>query len=104
MVDQCCGMANEGCCMAGQQCYTYYENVCENVNEARCQPNIKQICVDVVLPDCRIVKERRQQVRISVLLVSLSSNEFFLPSPCPARFANPPARPSALSGRGRSVT
>ena len=62
MVDQCCGMANEGCCMAGQQCYTYYENVCENVNEARCQPNIKQICVDVVLPDCRIVKERRQQV------------------------------------------
>ena len=67
MVDQCCGMANEGCCMAGQQCYTYYENVCENVNEARCQPNIKQICVDVVLPDCRIVKERRQQVGISPL-------------------------------------
>ena len=65
MVDQCCGMANDGCCMAGQQCYTYYENVCENVNEARCQPNIKQICVDVVLPDCRIVKERRQQVCIS---------------------------------------
>ena len=72
MVDQCCGMANEGCCMAGQQCYTYYENVCENVNEARCQPNIKQICVDVVLPDCRIVKERRQQVGLSSRLKSLS--------------------------------
>ena len=72
MVDQCCGMANEGCCMAGQQCYTYYENVCENVNEARCQPNIKQICVDVVLPDCRIVKERRQQVGLSSPLKSLS--------------------------------
>ena len=74
MVDQCCGMANEGCCMAGQQCYTYYENVCENVNEARCQPNIKQICVDVVLPDCRIVKERRQQVRSSPLKSRPSSN------------------------------
>ena len=22
--------------MGGQQCYTYYENVCENTNEAQC--------------------------------------------------------------------
>ena len=48
--------------MGGQQCYTYYENVCQNVNAQRCQPKFKQICVNEVLPDCRILKERRQQV------------------------------------------
>ena len=57
-VDECCGMANEGCCMAGQECYTYYETVCENVQTQRCKPKFKQICVEEELPDCTIEKKR----------------------------------------------
>ena len=62
MLDECCGMANEGCCMGGQQCYTYYETVCEKTQTQRCQPKFKQVCVNEVLPDCRIEKKRATQV------------------------------------------
>ena len=62
LMDSCCGMSQEGCCMGGQQCYTYYENVCENVNEPQCNMKGKEICEPVTLPDCRVTKERGQMV------------------------------------------
>lgn len=65
-VDECCGMAHEGCCMGGQQCYTYYETVCENVQTQRCKPKFKQVCVNEVLPDCKIEKKRATQVRFLI--------------------------------------
>ena len=50
--------------MGGQQCYTYYETVCENVQKQRCKPKFKQVCVNEVLPDCRIEKKRATQVKM----------------------------------------
>merc|ERR1719500_1245825 len=32
MVDECCGMAQQVCCVEGQQCYTYYTQECESVD------------------------------------------------------------------------
>merc|ERR1711962_1088039 len=29
--DQFCGMDTENCCLGGQKCFNYYEQVCENV-------------------------------------------------------------------------
>jgi hypothetical protein len=62
LMDTCCGMSQEGCCMGGQQCYTYYENVCENVNEPQCNMRGKEVCEPVTLPDCRVTKERGKLV------------------------------------------
>ena len=62
LMDTCCGMSNEGCCMGGQQCYTYYENVCENVNEPQCNMKGREFCEPVTLPDCRVTKERGKLV------------------------------------------
>ena len=62
LVDQCCGMAHEGCCAGGQQCYTYYENVCENVNQPRCRMKGREFCDEAVMPDCRIEKTRGNMV------------------------------------------
>ena len=65
MMDSCCGMSNEGCCMGGQQCYTYYERECENTNEPQCNMRGKTVCMNIPLKDCRVVQERRTEVRIS---------------------------------------
>jgi len=44
--------------MGGQQCYTYYENVCENTNEAQCNMKGRNYCEQITLKDCRVVRER----------------------------------------------
>ena len=62
LMDTCCGMSNEGCCMGGQQCYTYYERECENINEPSCNMRGKTVCMNIPLKDCRVVKERRTEV------------------------------------------
>merc|ERR1711892_122828 len=60
MMDQCCGLAQEGCCLGGQQCYTYYENVCDNPVAARCQMRGREFCDEAVMPDCRVVRTKGQ--------------------------------------------
>ena len=57
-VDECCGMANEGCCVGGQECYTYYETVCDQSVTQRCRPKFKQVCVQETLPYCTVQKKR----------------------------------------------
>ena len=57
-VDECCGMANEGCCVGGQECYTYYETVCDSTKTQRCRPKFKQVCVQETLPYCTVQKKR----------------------------------------------
>lgn len=38
MMDQCCGMAEQGCCQEqGQKCYTVYERKCRYANKPVCQ-------------------------------------------------------------------
>ena len=51
-------MANEGCCVGGQECYTYYETVCETGVTQRCRPKFKQVCVQETLPYCTVQKKR----------------------------------------------
>jgi hypothetical protein len=80
LLDTCCGMSQEGCCMGGQQCYTYYENVCENVNEPQCNMKGREFCEPVTLPDCRVTKERGKLVGIPEImgrLYSLMSLHFY---------------------------
>ena len=62
MMDSCCGMSDEGCCVGGQQCYTYYENICENVNVANCNMRGRKVCEQIELQDCRVVRERSSLV------------------------------------------
>ena len=71
MMDQCCGMANEGCCMGGQQCYTYYENVCERTDQPRCRMTGREFCDEAVMPDCRVERQRRNMVSIEELKTKL---------------------------------
>jgi len=65
MLDQCCGMVNEGCCIQGQQevqgeqCYTIYERKCRYSNKPFCQRLTKQECMHHTIKDCRPVQERR---------------------------------------------
>ena len=58
MMDECCGMNTEGCCLGGQKCYTYYERQCENVNEPVCDMKGKKFCETITLNDCRVVREK----------------------------------------------
>ena len=51
-------MANEGCCVGGQECYTYYETVCDQSVTQRCRPKFKQVCVQETLPYCTVQKKR----------------------------------------------
>ena len=103
MVDECCGMAQDGCCQGGQQCYTYYETVCENVTKKRCNPKFKQICVEETLPDCKIQKERRTAVSFVFNLIKKGYKN------CHSRIflnktANLVQKDNALTGRDRCVT
>ena len=61
-MDSCCGMSGEGCCVGGQQCYTFYENVCENTQEAQCNMKGRNYCETISLTDCRVVRERGSMV------------------------------------------
>ena len=51
-------MASEGCCVGGQECYTYYETVCDSAKTQRCRPKFKQVCVQETLPYCSVQKKR----------------------------------------------
>jgi len=66
MVDECCGMMNEGCCplggqteSQGEQCSTTYERKCRYANKPFCQTQSRQECAQHPIKDCRQVQERR---------------------------------------------
>ena len=72
MMSECCGMSQEGCCMGGQKCYTYYERECENVNEPVCDVRGRKFCETITLNDCRVVRERGSLVS-HFLTINLSN-------------------------------
>ena len=63
-------MASEGCCVGGQECYTYYETVCDSAKTQRCRPKFKQVCVQETLPYCSVQKKRGSVVSCELDLVS----------------------------------
>jgi len=63
--DQCCGMADNNCCLGGKQCYTYYEQQCKRVDRPRCQIESSEFCKNRRIPMCRVVRVP-QQARITV--------------------------------------
>merc|ERR1711970_1252002 len=63
--DQCCGMADNNCCLGGKQCYTYYEQQCKRVDRPRCQIESSEFCKNRRIPMCRVVRVP-DQVTISV--------------------------------------
>ena len=54
MVDECCGMAQQGCCVEGQQCYTYYTQECESVDAPVCNKRLRNLCHEATVPDCQV--------------------------------------------------
>jgi len=54
--DQCCGMADNNCCLGGQQCYTYYEQECQRVDRPRCQIESSEFCKTRRIPMCRVIR------------------------------------------------
>jgi len=54
--DQCCGMADNNCCLGGQQCYTYYEQECTRVDRPRCQIESSEFCKTRQIPMCRVIR------------------------------------------------
>ena len=66
MIDQCCNMADQGCCVnQGQQCYTVWEKQCQFSNKPQCLTTYKQKCDQVEIKSCRMNTEYRDIVRIS---------------------------------------
>jgi len=67
-MDQCCNMANEGCCTGpeqGQRCYTVYEKQCKYVNEPQCMTNLREKCENHPVKSCRDV-DKFEDVQIPV--------------------------------------
>lgn len=58
--DQCCGMADNNCCLGGQQCYTYYEQECQRVDRPRCQIESSEFCKNRRIPMCRVIRVPEQ--------------------------------------------
>jgi len=58
--DQCCGMADNNCCLGGKQCYTYYEQECKRVDRPRCQIESSEFCKNRKIPMCRVVRKPEQ--------------------------------------------
>jgi len=54
--EQCCGMADNNCCLGGKQCYTYYEQQCKRVDRPRCQIESSEFCKTRRIPMCRVVR------------------------------------------------
>jgi len=63
MIDQCCNMADQGCCVnQGQQCYTVWEKQCQFSNKPQCLTTYKQKCDQVEIKSCRMNTEYRDIV------------------------------------------
>lgn len=64
MVDQCCGMAEQGCCQEeGQKCYTIYERKCRYANKPVCQMRTKEFCDTQPIKACRrVAKTERREI------------------------------------------
>jgi len=57
MMDQCCGMAEQGCCQEqGQKCYTVYERKCRYANKPVCQTMTKEFCENYPIKQCRYTR------------------------------------------------
>jgi len=59
MVDQCCEQHQQGCCVEGQQCYTYYTQECETVDAPVCNKRLRNLCHDATVPDCQVKRETK---------------------------------------------
>lgn len=65
MMDQCCNMADSGCCVGGeqaqqqQQCYTVWETKCRYANKPRCRQYTKEHCQRHPIKSCRTVTETK---------------------------------------------
>ena len=77
MVDQCCNMADQGCCVGGeeprqqQQCYTVWETKCQYTNKPRCRKTTREHCQRHPIKSCRRVTETKNIV--GILLAALRS-------------------------------
>ena len=60
--EQCCGMADQNCCLGGKQCYTYYEQECKRVDRPRCQIESSEFCKPREIPMCRVMRTPQQAV------------------------------------------
>jgi len=58
--EQCCGMADQNCCLGGKQCYTYYEQECKRVDRPRCQIESSEFCKPREIPMCRVIRTPQQ--------------------------------------------
>ena len=71
MVDQCCEMHNQGCCVnGGQQCYKVWETKCKYANKPRCINSYQKKCEKVEMKKCRMVEEIRDIVSKVLLRMS----------------------------------
>jgi len=68
MVDQCCNMADSGCCVGGEQpqqqqrCYTVWETKCQYANKPRCRKTTREHCQRHPIKSCRRVTETKNIV------------------------------------------
>ena len=70
MLDQCCNMADSGCCVGGEQpqqqqkCYTVWETKCSYANKPRCRKTTREHCQRHPIKSCRRVTETKNIVGI----------------------------------------
>ena len=78
MMDQCCNMAESGCCVGGEQpqqqqkCYTVWETKCRYANKPRCRQTTREHCQRHPIKSCRRVTETKNIV--GFLITSLDNS------------------------------
>jgi len=60
MTNQCCGFANQNCCMGGKKTYTVWKRKCDQTtNTQQCRTRVEKFCSNQMVRDCRIESEVR---------------------------------------------
>merc|ERR1711936_1222969 len=77
MVDECCGMAQQGCCVEGQQCYTYYTQECESVDAPVCNKRLRNLCHEATVPDCQVRRNQGSLMLTQLVCVPVARTEMF---------------------------
>merc|ERR1719195_2386538 len=77
MVDECCGMAQQGCCVEGQQCYTYYTQECESVDAPVCNKRLRNLCHEATVPDCQVRRNPGSLMLTQLVCVPVARTEMF---------------------------
>merc|ERR1712004_610896 len=66
-----------GCCVEGQQCYTYYTQECESVDAPVCNKRLRNLCHEATVPDCQVRRNPGSLMLTQLVCVPVARTEMF---------------------------